>query len=334
MKTSRPFSVDRLLGTVACVAIAGLLVPSLAQAQSKRKNPTSKVYVADVAGEAQIDIGDRVQDMAKKSVYDAQGTIIETKKAEKEEDKNKIFSTVVYSNGTGAYFDHDTRMELKKFIQEPFTPNRADMDVEPSISQTQAFISRGAVGLCTSKQVAGSNMTYSTPHGTVNVRGRRLVIETNDDETKISMIEGDSTVRAGAMDMGGHTLHAGEQAVIRAGAPGGPNLVTIRPIPGNDMPVLDDKVAMACLAKKTVYFEVREKRSETVDNQPAPNGTVPGNNLAADANPVTAFDGTNSGSSASPGGGEIVVVPTVPNDLPVQFTISPANLTSATPGSE
>ncbi|MCX6955442.1 MAG: hypothetical protein NTV51_25105 [Verrucomicrobia bacterium] len=329
MKTPSHPSLDRLIVRVACVAVAGLLTPSVVQAQGK-KNPTSKVYIADVSGEAQIDIGDMVQDVAKKAVYNAQGTIIETKKAEKEEDKNKIFSTVVYSNGTGAYFDQDTKVELKKFIQEPFTPNRADMDVEPSISQTQAFISRGAVGLCTSKQVAGSNLTYQTPHGSVNIRGRRIVIETNDEETKISMIEGDSTVRAGAMDMGGHTLRAGDQAIIRPGAPGGPNLITIRPIPGNDMPLLDDKVAMACLAKKTVYFEVREKRTDGVDDR-----STAGNNFTAtDGGTVTAFDGTNPNGASSPGGGEIVVVPTVPNELPVQFTVSPANLTSTSPGSE
>lgn len=333
MKTSITSSIDRLMLAFTCVAVASLLAPSLAQAQNRKKNPTSKVYVADVSGEAQIDIGDSMHDLAKKSVYDAQGTIIETRKAEKEEDKNKIFSTVVYSNGTGAFFDQDTKMELKKFIQEPFTPNRADMDVEPSISQTQAFVSRGAVGLCTSKQVAGSNMTYSTPHASVNVRGRRLVIETNDNETKISMIEGDSTVRAGAMDMGGHTLRAGDQAIIRPGAAGGPNLITIQPIPTNDAPLLDDKVAMACLAKKTVYFEVREKRAEAAEGNAGPKSTSAGSNFAA-ADTVTAFDGTNPGSASSPGGGEIVVVPTVPNDLPVQFTVSPANLTSTAPGSE
>jgi len=51
-------------------------------------------------------------------------------------DKEKTYSSMVYSNGTGIYFDPDTRMEIRKFVQEPFTPNRADMETEPSISQT------------------------------------------------------------------------------------------------------------------------------------------------------------------------------------------------------
>lgn len=323
MNAPRPSaSVDQARSTsrgLACVILASLLVPAALHAQNTKKNPTSKVYVSDVSGEAQIDIGDRVQDMAKKSVYNAQGTVIETKKAEKEEDKNKIFSTVVYSNGTGAFFDHDTRVEVKKFVQEPFTPNRVDMDVEPSISQTQAYVARGTVGLCNSKQVAGSNMNYATPFGSVAIRARKIVIESNDTETKISMLEGDGTVRAGALDMGGTTLRTGEQAIIRPGSAGRPNTVEIRRISIDEAMVLDDKVAMACLARKTVYFDVRDKQSE-------------GGTGGGDA-PVTAFDGTGSSSqSSSTGGSEIVAVPTVPNELPVQYTVSPATLQS--PGGE
>jgi hypothetical protein len=48
-----------------------------------------------VLGDAQIDIGDSIQDLTKKSVYNAQGTVIETKKAEKDDDKSKIYSTMV-----------------------------------------------------------------------------------------------------------------------------------------------------------------------------------------------------------------------------------------------
>lgn len=324
MKPTRSSSLDRLVTAATCCVVAGLLVPTLAHAQNKKKNPTSKVYVSDVSGEAQIDIGESVQDVAKRSVYNAQGTVIETKKAEKEEDRNKVFSTVVYSNGTGAFFDHDTRVEMRKFIQEPFTPNRADMDVEPSISQTQAFVARGAVGLCTSKQVAGSNMTYATPLGSVNIQGRKIVIETNDDETKISMIEGDSTVRAGALDMGGQVLRAGDQAIIRRGAVGQPNQIQIQRIPTPERTQLDDKVAMACLAKRSVYFEVREKKTDGTDGSGS-------NTSVSESTRVDAFDGNSANATGSiSGGGEIVAVPTVPKELPTQFTVSPANL----PGSE
>lgn len=318
----------RTLAIVHALLAACMILPATANAQNKRKNPTSKVFVADVAGEAQIDIGESIQDLTKKSVYNAQGTIIEVKKAEKEEDKGKIFSTAVYSNGTGAFYDEGTKVEMKRFAQEPFTPNRTDMDVEPSISQTQAFLSRGTVGLCNSKQVAGSNMTYSTPQGSVNIRGKKVVIEANDNETKISMIEGDSTVRAGTSEMGGHVLKTGEQAIIRRVAAGAPPQIRVQKIPPAETSALDDKVAMACMAKKTVYFEVREKKDslaiDSAPNQPATEGAL------GDAPPITTFDTNTPTSSSSVSTGEIVAVPVVPTELPVQYTVSPATI--PTPG--
>jgi len=310
------------------LVMIGILLPTVSSAQDKKKNPTSKVFVSDVAGEAQIDLGDSIQDLAKKSVYQAQGTIIETKKADKEEDKSKIFSTVVYSNGTGAYFDQDTRVELKKFVQEPFTPNRVDMDTEPSISQTQAFVARGAVGLCNSKQVAGSVMNYNTTLGSVSIRGKKIVIEATDAQTKISMLEGDSTVRGGALDMGGQALRSGQQAIIRPGNPGQPNRIQIQNIPANELTGLDDKVAQACMAKKTVYFEVRDKQSlagASANSQPD-NTRPEAGTTGQEGSRVTAFDGNTASNSSSVSIGEIVAIPTVPNQLPVQFTVSPATL--------
>lgn len=294
---------------------------------AEKKNPTSKVYFADVSGEAQIDTGEVVQDLTKRSVYNAQGTVIETKRAEKPEDNGKVYSTMVYSNGTGAFFDHDTRVEVKKFVQEPFTPNRTDMEVEPSISQTQAFVSRGAVGLCTSKLVAGSTMTYNTAFGGVNIRGRKVVIEATDSQTKISMLEGESTVRAGAGDLGGRVIHAGEQAIIRPGPAGQPNFIEISRIPPSETTQLDDKVALACMAKKTVYFEVKEHE---VGSGSASGGTSADAQVAGgDDAPVTAFDARPENSSPDTIVRDIVAVETV--TLAVPTTVSPSSL--ATPSS-
>ncbi len=325
------------------LVVVAALLPALALAQGKRKNPSSKVYVTDVSGEAVIDTGDAVEDLAKRSVYTAQGAVIETKRPEQESDRSKYFSTMVYSNGTGAFFDADTRVEVKRFMQEPFTPNRTDMDVEPSISQTQAFVARGTVGLCTSKLVSGSNMGYQTPHGSVNIRGKKSVIEAGQNQTKISMLEGESTVKAGPQDMGGHVLKSGEQAIISRDPNGGPNRIEISRIPANEMAALDDKVAMACMAKKSVYFEVRE-RSVTEGqvagagnnvgeqgNSGESGGAEGGTTTSSSAGtPVTAFDGTTSGGSGIVIR-EIVPVEILPIELPVQFTVSPARLVTVTP---
>jgi hypothetical protein len=299
---NRPLALSflRKLGCAFCaVAIA---FPALG-AEAKRKNPTSKLYFSDVSGEAQIDTGEKIEELTKRSVYKAEGTIIETQRPETEADRSKYYSTMVYSNGTGAFFDADTRVEVKRFSQEPFTPNRTDADVEPSISQTQAFVGRGTVGLCTSKLVAGSNMTYSTSHASMNIRGSKIVIETNSEMTKLSMLEGESTVRSGPNDLGGHIVHAGEQAIIRKGQPGQPNEIQIMTIPESENDQLDEKVSLACMAKRTVYFDVR--------------GSVTG-----DGSGQSPFDAANAAAH------EIVPVEVIPTSLPVQFTVSPARLTS------
>ena len=223
--------------------------------------------MADVQGEADIDTGDHVDELNKQSVYNAEGPVIET--------KHKASNAMVFSNGTGAFFDPDTRLEVRRFSQEPFLPNRTDMDVEPSVSQTQAYLPRGIVGLCTSKLVAGSSMNYHTPLAGVNIRNGKIVIESQNGVTKISMIEGQATVTSGAYDtssalnMGGHPLKDGEQAIVRPGGPGRPPQVKIQEIPPKEKAALTARVTMACTAKKTVYFEQVQSKFILPTGEPA-----------------------------------------------------------------
>jgi len=280
----KPLQVGSLVASIVVV----LLCTSTLQAQSRKKNPTSKVYVAEVSGTAQIDTGETIDDLTKRSVYNAQGTVIETK----EESTNAM----VWSNGTGIYFDPNTRLEVKRFVQEPFIPNRQDMEVEPSISRTETFLPRGTVGLCTSKLVAGSTMTYNTPHASVRLKGRKAVIEVNGDETKVSLLEGDITVRAGERDRGGQVLQQGQQAIIRSDG-----TITIQPIPSAEMRGLDDKVAMACMARKSVYFDTKD------DEDPAA------------VEDVTAFGDTGDETEDN-----IEVIEVIPPKLPPVITVSAA----------
>ena len=339
------------LGAAIPLAVTALaLGPIALHAQGdKKKNPASKMFIADVNGNAQIDTGDNIQDLNKKSVYNAEGTTIETKKAGANGDKGQTYTTSVFSNGTGAYFDEDTKVEVKKFVQEPFTPNRTDMDVEPSISQTQAVVSRGTVGLCSSKPVAGSSTNFSTSQGSVNIRGGKIVIEANDNETKVSMLDGDSTVRGGDLDMGGNVLKSGQQAIIRKARAGQPSQVVVQPIPPTEMRALDDKVSMACMAKKTVYFEVKERGVTNAAELAAAEAggasiAASGDNTASGGDSgtsptsggtVTAFDGQAANSSAPKTitiVREIVPVEIVPVNLPVQYTVSPARIVTPKPG--
>lgn len=294
MKNPSPLSaIPRL---AVCAALVVLLGTLDASAQGRRKNPTSKIYVADVNGSAQIDTGETIDDLTKRSVYTAQGTVIETK-----EDST---NAMVLSNGTGLYFDPLTRLEVRRFVQEPFTPNRNDMEVEPSVSTTETFLSRGTIGLCTSKLVAGSTMNYNTPHAGVRIRGRRAAIEVTPEGTKVSLIEGDITVRAGSLDAGGQRLEPGQQAII---SPSGG--IRIQPIPPGEMKGLDDKVSMACAARKTVYFDVKENQESGLDE-----GQVEGE--------VTAFDEAAGAGEEN----EIVAIEVTPPTVSPDVTVSAASI--------
>ena len=333
----------RSLALAVGVLLAMAPAAALAQGAGKRKNPTSKLYVSDIAGAAQIETDDNLQDLNKRSVYNAEGTKIETKREGDAGAKGQTFSTVVYSNGTGAYFDADTKVEVRQFSQEPFTPNRSDMDTEPSISRTQAFVARGVVGLCTSKLVAGSSMNYQTAHGSINIRGRKVVIQATDRETKISMLDGESTVQGGQADFGGQVLKQGQQAIIRAAAPGRPAEVIIQNIPPSESAALDDKVAMACMAKKSVYFQVAERASTTEGESgaaaAAADSTASGadnTSSASGSTTVSTFDAaaSNTNPTFQPTTSivqEIQAVPVVPQELPVNFTTSAARLITTTP---
>jgi hypothetical protein len=167
-----------LLSVAALVAVA----PSaFAQRQlGKKKGPTSKIYLAEAVGDAQIQTGEKIYTARQATAFDAPGTVIETKEG--------AHNAFVYSNGTGMFVDQNTRVEIDRFVQEPFQPDRkttADAPYEPSISQSSVHVAHGAVGICTSQLVSGSSMLYSTPQASVNIRGGKVAIETNADVTTL-----------------------------------------------------------------------------------------------------------------------------------------------------
>jgi hypothetical protein len=285
---------------LACAAVL-IAIPSTSFAQrqlGKKKGPTSKLYLAETKGDTQIQNGDKIYTARQATAFDAPGTIIETK-----ENSHNAF---VYSNGTGMFIDQNTRVEIGRFVQEPFTPQRdirTESLVEPSISHSDVFVSRGAVGICTNQLISGSSMSYATVHAVVNIRGGKVSIETNAYETIIDLLEGDITVRWGDKDTGGQILRPGERAVIRPGPAGQPPTITISQIPPERLQAVDERVVVACNAKKTVTFEVIEKRAQEGLDAP----------LAA----------TTAGSDIPQ---EIVAKPTVPQQVPVNVVISPDRL--------
>lgn len=269
----------------------------MAHAQGRKKNPTSKLYVADTIGDTQIDTGLEIDDLTKKSVYNAEGTTIDT--------KANSNASVVLSNGTGIYFDVNTRVVIKAFQQDSFRPNRDDIEDEPSLSSTRLYIDHGVVGVSTSKLVAGSTMIYETSLATAFIRGRQAVIMASDNMTVISMIQGEATVQAGPTDRP-RLVRSHQQIIVRPGDSGEPNISTIQDIPAGSAEDseqwLEERVLTADAARKLVYFEVQARSG---------------------SDGITLFDG--AGDAA---GKEIVPVPVLPANPTVQPNVSPANLNS------
>ncbi len=246
--------ISSLLGCVATIALCLSLVGD-AQAAGKRKNPASKVFVAETKGENQIDTGEKIEALTVKSVYSVEGSKIET--------KADSSSTLVFSNGTSIIVGPNSRLEVKKFLQEPFTPNRNDLDVEPSISQTIVKVVNGSIGICTSRLVAGSSMSYQTPHGTVTIRGHKIMLEVAENETVVSLLEGDATVLGD--DVGtSQNLKPGQQAIMRKVAPGQPSTITVQTITQESNTKADEQVSLACIARRTVYFETADREGSEI----------------------------------------------------------------------
>lgn len=237
----------RSLPAFGVAALALALTVSLAYAASK--NPAGKLFVSSSQGSSVLNNGEKIEPLTDKSVFPAQGAIVES--------KADGSSVIVFSNGTGVQFGPQTRFEVKRFTQEPFAPNRNDPEVEPSISNTNIALTRGSVAVCTSRLVAGSTMNYTTPHAVIAIRGRKVMIETSEQCTKISLLEGDVTVRGGGeIDMGGQTLKPGQQAVIPGAPVGVAADVAIRDIPAGDKEGIEKRVTEACMARNSVYFDV------------------------------------------------------------------------------
>lgn len=252
------------------------------------KGPTSKLYLSETKGTGHIYTDGKIFEPKQATAFDAPGTVIET--------ETNSHQAYVYSNGTAMYVDANTRLEVNRFVQERFQPNSNTTEAEPSASHSDIFLWRGLVGVCTSQLVSGSTMNYSTEHATVTIRGRKIAIETTPTETIVYLIDGDVTVRTGKQDTGGQVLKSGERAIIRPGAAGSPPTITIDEIDKKFLAALDEKVAVACNARRTVSFETIEKSAEF---------------------------GAAGGSDPTTPGEDIVAQPVVPQTPPVNITVSP-----------
>jgi hypothetical protein len=293
------------------LVLVALCAATVVNAHAK-KSPTSKLYVSDLKGDAEIDRGTEIDDLTKKSVFNAEGSTLET--------KTNSNASVVLSNGTGVYVDAGTRVNITNFTQEAFRPNRSDFDEEPSTSNTHLYVEHGVIGVSTSLLSPGSTTTYETSLATASIRGRQAVIVAEDNLTVISMVQGEATVQAGPLDRP-RLVKNHQQIIIHPGNPGQANIVEIDDIEDgqaeDQLSWLEYRVLTADSARKAVYFEVQARGSKSDDG-----------------GSVTVFDGASSNASGAGDAGnsgnnnQIVAVPVVPANPPVDTNVSPANLTS------
>jgi hypothetical protein len=159
--------------------------------------------------------------------------------------------------------------------------------------------------------VAGSTMQFNTPQGSIQVKGRKAVIQASGNDTTVSLIEGEVTIR-GENATGGTTIKPGQQAIIHRTSAGGPVTIKVQDIPNDQKDAINSKVAAACNARQQVFFQ----------------SVKSGNNIANPLvkSPTTSGTPTNPFTQPDPDDPQIVVIPVVNPTISPVVTVSPAGL--------
>ncbi|OHE77608.1 MAG: hypothetical protein A3G75_10505 [Verrucomicrobia bacterium RIFCSPLOWO2_12_FULL_64_8] len=256
-----------------------------------------KFFVAEVTGAVTFIAEGRAFELHKGDILPAQGARVETGPA----------STValVFSNGSSVFVDERTNLEIRKFEQLPFSPGTDTTIVEPSISQTVGSITVGRMVLSTNDLASGTSMFYDTPHARVKIRGKQVIIEVREADTRVVVPVGDVTVfaRDAATTDAGRLVTDGQMALVAfpsrgdgAGATGLERMASIQvlALPKDVLDLFLPKIGLSERAQKMVVFE-------------------------------TAGDKSAAGAGST-GGGDIVAKAVLPAELPVPLTVSPSTL--------
>ncbi|HTT56065.1 MAG TPA: FecR domain-containing protein [Opitutaceae bacterium] len=281
MKTTTKF-------ILSAVASSFLALAAFAQA-----NISGKVFVAEVNGAVTYVVGGKVVKLEKGASLPVEGAHIETAAGSS--------LVLVYSNGTSIYIDENTIVDIRRFLQKPFTPGVDTTAMEPSASDTLARITQGRVIVSTNELSTGTSMVYQTPDAQVRIRGHEVVIEVQNQSTNVVLLAGDVTVTPVNAPPGdiGQSLHTGETAVITSNSASTTAAATVQIVPNN----LDLTNALA------PKFASTERAQSTVVFQSI---TTPAGNGSETATTV------------------IQALAVVPAAMPVQLTVSPSTLRTGT----
>ena len=256
-----------------------------------------KFYVSEGTGTVTFIAGGRVFDLHKGDALPAHGARIETAPAS--------MVVLVFSNGSSLLVDESTNLEISKFEQLPFSSGADTTIAEPSISKTVGSITIGRIVLSTNELAAGTSLFFETPHAQVKIRGKQVIIEVRELDTRVVVPVGDVTVfsRNAAATDAGRLVTSSQMALVSlspaagsAVSPGPERMASIQvlALPKDLFSLFQPKIELAGRAQKVVMFE-----------------TVGGRSAA--------------GAGAT-GGSEIVAKAVLPVELPVQLTVSPSTL--------
>lgn len=267
-------------------------------------DPVSKVFFAAVSGDdVFVHQGNRSQPVTARETYNASGLGIQT--------GQEGSAGVVFSNGLAAQLQSDSRIAVTRFSQEPFRPDHSDLDAEPSISNVALDLAHGTVVLATSKLAAGSKFEVLTPRAAISIQGGTMIVTADAERTRVSVVTGGCILLGRGTSLPFRVVTdrqiANLHPALNADAVNGTTIEVAR-MTDAEADVASTTAWDALRVKRTVYFE--QKAVVTAFG-----------NTAALLSPDDA-NGTKSPRAAF----DLVPVQLSPRDLPLQYTISLAQL--------
>ncbi|KXU36535.1 hypothetical protein AXK11_04065 [Cephaloticoccus primus] len=298
---------------LALAALVAALGTATAQAQtpvfygpsgdvtgSLADNLISKLYAVEVDGEAYLENHGVITPLSAREVHIAEGSTVYTEEAST--------TTLVISNGTGLFLNEDGRFSITRAAQEPFVGERGDLIAEPSVSNIQIYHESGVLGVCTSRLLPDSLLEIVTDEAVVRIPDGKLVFERNREGTWVTLVGGDASAQAGKVYYAGQGRDLNIHEKIFFPADGGEP--TLTKLSGRDLSEMEGIVTIACLARRSVYFDAPGDIITTPDQAEGPGDGIIG---------VPTTPGTGGGGPGGGGGG------TPPTTVqPPPSTVSPA----------